>query len=144
MALDVLAFPRVGGTAAGGYYEVAPDVLVAVPREGYQQDEAGARASLRTLNDIAKARGRSLVTIILVDSVKSQDSSARRVWIDGLDPKYMCGLGLVASTLLARAIGSFYLGLSRPVIPIKMFGTIHDAVAWGREIVEQHGRPIRE
>ena len=144
MALDVLAFPRVGGTTAGGYYEVAPDVLVAVPREGYQQDEAGARASLLAQHDIAKARGRSLVTIILVDSVKAQDANARRIWIDGLDPTYMSGLGLVASTLLARAIGSFYLGLSKPVIPIEMFGTVDEAVAWGREIVRQHGRPIRE
>ena len=35
---------------------------------------------------------------------------------------------------MSRAIGSFFLGLSRPRTPLRMFGSFDDALAWAREL----------
>jgi hypothetical protein len=36
--------------------------------------------------------------------------------------------------LLTRAIGSFFLGLSKPTIPIKMVKDLDEGLAWSRAI----------
>lgn len=130
----VSQFPRVGGTEAGGYYEVAPDVLVALPREGYEQTVHGARASLREFERLAAERGRPLFSVILVDFVRSQDSGSRRVWSDEADPARMAGLALVSSSLLGRAIASFFIGLTRPRVPTQMLPTLDAALVWIEEL----------
>ncbi len=132
--------PRVGGTDAGGYFELAPDVLVAIPRAGYVQSSEGARRSLEELYRIARERGRRLAVLILVDRVVSQDADSRRVWQRGLDPELVCCLGLVGSTLLARAIGSFFIGLQRPAVPTRMLSDIDTALRWAQERLNGHDR----
>jgi hypothetical protein len=128
--VDVSQFERVGGTDAGDYYEVAPDVLLAYPQDGYVQTESGARASMQELLRIARERGRPLALIVLVDRVRSQDTGGRRVWRDEVDPELVRALALVTRSLLSRAIGSFFLGLTRPIIPTAMVPTFDEAVSW--------------
>jgi len=136
---DVDKLPRVGGTDAGGYYEVAPDVLIAYPREHYIQDESDARASLTEMYRIARDRGRCVVTVVLVDRVKNQDSDARRVWKDEIDSDLIAGLALVAESMLGRAIVSFFIGLTRPRVPTVMVATVEDAVEWANKILSERG-----
>jgi hypothetical protein len=134
--IDLSKLPRVGGTPAGGYYELEPRIVLAVPNAGYRQTTEGARASLLEANRIARERGASHVTIVLVDRVESQDSGSRRVWTDEADPQLLRALGLVTESLLARAIGSFFMGLTRPRIPTAMFPNLEQAVVWARECLE--------
>lgn len=130
--VDVSKYERVGGTDAGGYFEVAPDVLLAYPREGYVQTEEGARASLIELQRIAEERGRPQALIVLVDRVRSQDSGGRRVWRDEVDSERVGALALVTRSRLSRAIGSFFLGLTRPRIPTAMVPSFDEAVRFAR------------
>jgi len=141
---DIEGLPRVGGTAAGGYYEIAPDVLVAYPREGYVQTEEGARASMHEMYRISRERGRRVVTVVLVDRVTNQDSAARRVWKDEIDTNILCGLALVSSSMLGRAIASFFIGLTRPRVPTVMVGTLAEAVEWAEARVKDDGGPFDE
>jgi hypothetical protein len=140
--IDTSQWKKVGGTTAGAYFEVEPRVLVAVPRQGYVQSEEGARASLEESNRLARQRGSSHAVVILVDQVAAQDARSRRVWATEADPRLYCGFALVCSSMLARAIGSFFLGLNRPVVPTRMFETFEEARAWARAQVEEHGRPV--
>lgn len=140
--IDTSQWKRVGGTDAGGYYEIEPDILVAVPREGYMQTEAGARASLVEADRLARERGRRPALIILVDRVLSQDARSRRVWAVEADPRLRCGFALVCSSLLARAIGSFFMGLNKPAVPTRMFADLEGALAWCRARVTDHGGAI--
>jgi hypothetical protein len=131
-----------GGTPAGRFLRLAPGVLIAVPLEGYIQTEEGARRSLAECDRIAAAEARRQAVIILVDRVMSQDAKSRRVWSTARPVETRCAQALVCSTLLARAIGSFFLGLTRAHIPTRMFADLDDAAIWAQEMFELHGGPI--
>lgn len=139
---DPTAVRRVGGTSAGAYYELEPDIVVAVPQKGHVQREPDAQASLDEFGRIVRERGRRAALIVLVDEVRSQDAASRRVWADQADPDLYCGLALVCSSALARAIGSFFMGLNRPRVPLKMFADLEAAKQWCRSMVEEHGGPL--
>lgn len=124
------ALPRAGGTSAGRYVRIAPSVLVAVPKPGYTQTVGDAEASLAEVDRIAREDGRRQAVIVLVDRVVSQDSGSRRVWSRVRPDESRYAQALVCNSRLARAIGSFFLGLNRGPVPTKMFETIDDAVAW--------------
>jgi hypothetical protein len=136
--LDTSAWQRVGGTPAGAYFELEPRILLALPNAGYVQDVGGARRSLEEFNRIARERGSPQVAVVLVDRVVSQDAAARRVWNREIDPRLMCGLVLVCSSLLARAIGSFFIGLSRPRTAISMVATLDQARRAARRMLAEH------
>lgn len=136
---DLGELERVGGTAAGGYFELEQDIILAVPHEGYAQRESDSRASLLEFARIVRERGRRAALIVLVDSVRSQDAASRRVWAQEADPDLYCGLALVCSSALARAIGSFFVGLNRPRVPLGMFADLEAAWTWARQTVEEHG-----
>ena len=133
--IDTSGWTKVGGTAAGGYYELEPRILLALPNPGYVQDVEGARRSLAEFNRIAKDRGRAHVAIVLVDRVVSQNAGARRVWMDEIDHKLMCGLVMVCGSLLARAIGSFFIGLNRPRTPVSMVSSLDQARSAARRML---------
>lgn len=136
-AVDPSEWKRVGGTAAGGYYLVEPGVVVAVPLPGYVQREADARRSLEEFHRIVIDAGRPHAAIILVDRVKAQDASSRRVWSSADDRGKRSCLALVCASPLARAIGSFFIGFNRPSVPTKMFRTFSAAQKWCRERVRE-------
>lgn len=138
-SFDPSGLRRVGGSGAGGYYELEPDILVAVPREGYVQREADARASLQEFARIVREGGRRAALIVWVDGVRSQDAGSRRVWAEEAGPELYCGLALVCGSALARAVGSFFIGLNRPRMPVKMFADLESARTWAREMVAEHG-----
>jgi hypothetical protein len=138
--LDPEQLPRVGGTAAGSYRRLAPDVLLAVPRSGYLQVEGDARRSLREMNRIAREVGRRQALVVLVDNVRSQDSGSRRVWQREMDPDLVCCLALVTQSLLGRAVASFFVGLRRPSVPTKLFATVGEALPWCADQLEEYDR----
>jgi hypothetical protein len=132
----------MGGTSDGSFYLVEDDVLVAIPNEGYVQTEEGARTALAESDRIAREMGRQHVLIVLIDPVRSQDARGRRVWTVEADPRLRCGVALVCRSMLARAMGSFFMGLNKPVIETRMFAGFDDALGWARQRVKDHGGPI--
>jgi hypothetical protein len=139
--IDTSGWTKVGGTAAGGYYEIEPRVLLALPNPGYVQDADGARRSLAEFNRIARERGQAHVTIVLVDRVVSQSAASRRVWMDEADGKLMCGVVLVCGSLLARAIGSFFIGLNRPRMPVSMVSSLDQGRRAARRMLVGNDEP---
>lgn len=136
------SFERVGGTAAGAYHRLAPQIVLAVPRPGYLQSEEDARRSLAELDRIAAADGRKLAVIVHVNRVASQDAGARRVWSRERSHETRVATALVCSTLLSRAIGSFFLGLNRSAVPTRMFATLAEAQEWASRRVAEDGGPL--
>jgi hypothetical protein len=48
----------------------------------------------------------------------------------------------VCRSLLARAIGSFFLGIHRPRVPTAMFAGLDEALDWCRSRVNERGGPF--
>jgi len=47
-----------------------------------------------------------------------------------MQPALFYGAALIVTNPLARAIGSFFLGLTRPAVPTKLFESVEEAAAW--------------
>lgn len=133
--LDLAGLEKVGGTAAGGYYLLAPGVILARPVPGYRQSIEGARTSLEEARRISLQFGSAIVVLVWLEPVRDQDRGSRQVWSAEADPKYLAGLGLVGTSALATAIGSFFLGLTRPRIPTRLFRTLPEATVWAKDVL---------
>ncbi|MCA9575957.1 MAG: hypothetical protein R3B40_09190 [Polyangiales bacterium] len=139
---ELEALSPIGGTDAGRYFLLEPDVIVALPRPGYIQSGEGATRSLVEFDRITREAGRRAAIVVLVDRVMSQDPASRRVWSQQRPDETRCAQALVCGNVLSRAIGSFFLGLSRGPVPTRMFATLHEARVWARQMVETQGGPI--
>lgn len=92
----------------------------------------GARCDLALAQAIdaeihALGRGRVLLLVDLRDGVQF-DRAAREYFIDQ-NPRYRA-VALVADNAPARMLANFFLGLKRGEIPLRMFGSEAQAIAW--------------
>ncbi len=133
VTIDTTGWEPLGRTTNSSYYRIAPHVLGVVPDPGSRDDGASARANIAWQHDHLRREGGGVV-VIFFDNMVSQDKDARRVYQAEADPALMRGTALVGGTMLARAIGSFFLGISRPRVRLKMFGSLADALAWADEL----------
>jgi len=119
----------VGRTSNTSYYMADDDVLIVLPDAGLKDNAASARENTAFQIDVAKRLGHPLGLVVYLTSLLGQDAEARKVYA-ALDKKMFSGSALVVSNPLARAIGSFFLGLSRPAFPATLVGTIEEGIAW--------------
>ena len=133
MNIDVSGWKLVGETANAKAYEVAADVLLFVPNLGASDDEASARANAGFQNAYWKRHGRRGVGVVVFDNLVAQDKAARVIYQSEIDPAWTVACGIVASTLLARAMANFFVGFGASRVPSRIFSDLHDALAWARE-----------
>ncbi|MBZ5557557.1 MAG: hypothetical protein LAO77_09830 [Acidobacteriia bacterium] len=129
----------VGSTINTRYFEAGRDVLIVMPEQGLKDDGPSARANMDFQTRHALASGRRCAVVVMMSSLVSQDGDARRVYAAGMDPKVFFAAALVVTNPLARAIGSFFLGLTRPGVPTRLFESIESALAW---VDTQRAMPI--
>lgn len=106
------------------------DVVLVVPNPRSDDDAASARENLDFQMGYARALGRPCAFVVLLGALRAQAPAARKVYADGMDPVLCCASALVVNDVLSRAIGSFFLGLSRPRTPTRTFDTLDAAIAW--------------
>ena len=128
----------LGRTYNTHYYLLSDDVLIVLPDQGLRDDGASARINIDFQSAYSRMLGRRCCVVVVLDSLSSQDSEARRVYAAGMQPSLFYAAALIVSNPLARAIGSFFLGLTRPAVPTKLFESVEDAANW---VVTQ--RPTR-
>ena len=128
----------LGRTFNTHYYLLADDVLIVLPDKGLRDDGASARVNMDYQTAYARLVGRRCCVIVVIDSLTSQDSEARRIYAAGMQPSLFYAVALIVTNPLARAIGSFFLGLTRPPVPTKLFESVEDAAAW---VVTQRPAP---
>ncbi len=123
------AWIKVGRSSNTAYYQAGDDVLIVLPDLGLKDDERSARENVAFQVRFAQSLGRRVGLVVNLSSLHSQDSAARRIY-SALDPHLFRGSALVVKSPLARAIGSFFLGLSRPKFPAKLVQSIDDGIDW--------------
>lgn len=135
--IDTTGWKPVGESANTDYFHIEPGVLGAVPRQGSVDDLASARDNVNFQNTYWREHGGGVV-VVFVDRLASQDKDARRIYQSEPDLSVFWGTALVGGSLLGRAIGSFFLGIARPAVPLKMCATLDDALLWARSINQQN------
>jgi hypothetical protein len=120
----------LGRTYNTHYYLLSDDVLIVLPDQGLRDDGASARVNIDFQSAYARMLGRRCCVVVVLDSLTSQDSEARRIYAAGMQPSLFYAAALIVTSPLARAIGSFFLGLTRPAVPTKLFESVEEAANW--------------
>src|SRR5476651_2844083 len=120
----------LGRTFNTHYFLLSDDVIIVLPDKGLKDDGASARINMDYQTAYARLVGKRCCVIVVIDSLTSQDSEARRIYAAGMNPALFYAVALIVSNPLARAIGSFFLGLTKPPVPRKLFESVDAATAW--------------
>jgi len=120
----------IGATRNTDYFMVAPRIIVAAPHPGTVDDGESAKENVAFQLGYARDFGEPCGVIVLLGSLKSQDPEARRIYAEKMDPTLVFGTALVVNSALARAMGSFFLGLTKPRIPIGLFPSLEACIPW--------------
>ena len=121
---------HVGRTANTMYFTDKTGFLIAWPDEKSTDNEATAIENRDFQASYFRKHGAPGGIVIFFDRMVNQNRGARKVYAEGTNPKILAAVALVGGSMLARAMGSFFMGLSKPPVPIKMFATIGPAQAW--------------
>ncbi len=135
---DFSHYKKIGETTNTEMYiaESDPDILIIVPREGTMDNSKDARENVAHYHEYARSLGRPCGSVVIMSNMLSQDAEARRAYAD-IDPSLIYGGALVVESALSRALGSFFIGLTRPKVPTKLFDTIEKGVEWLKSIRPQ-------
>jgi hypothetical protein len=130
---DFSQYRKIGSTTNTVVYTIDsdPDILIIVPREGTIDTVEDARENVAYYHSYAHSLGKPCGSVVILANVLSQDVEARRVYQEWDTNLFFAG-GLVVENALSRALGSFFIGLSRPNVPTQLFGTIDNAIEWLR------------
>jgi hypothetical protein len=104
-------------------------MLVIIPDAGLKDNAYSARENTEFQIAFAQKTGRPLGLVVYMTSLLSQDADARKIY-SSMDRSLFTGSALVVSNPLARAIGSFFLGLTKPTFPAKLVESIQDGIIW--------------
>jgi hypothetical protein len=116
------------------YYAVDPDIMLIVPKEGMVDTPQLARASADYQSAYARKVGRKCATVVIMSNILSQDAETRRVYRELAENGLFFGAALVVDNALSRALAGFFIGLSKPRIPMKLFDTVEKSIEWLRTI----------
>ena len=132
MTIDTAGWTAIGRSDNADFYELDEGLLAVVPFEGTTDDANTARQSVQIQHDYLRPRGRRAGVVVFMDRILEQDASARAVYRDAPDPAFITCYALVGGTAFGRAVGSIFIGISRPRVPTRLFATLEEARAWAR------------
>jgi hypothetical protein len=100
---------------------------------GTEQTRADAEEVVAALWEIGGRRRRP----VLVDlrRIKSMDRAARSYYAGPETASTQTAAALLVGSPLSRAVGNFFLGLNKPLIPTRLFTSEPEAIAWLRGFV---------
>lgn len=130
---DTSDWRALGATTNTKYFEIERGVLACVPHKGATDTEVTASENITFQNQYLAEHGPGF-TVIYVDMLAAQDKGARRVYKEGPDRRVFKAAAMVGGSMLSRAMVSFFIGLSKPQVPIKMFPNLETALSWGRAL----------
>ena len=131
---DVSEFRSVGSTVNTDYTIADPDILIVTPRPKSIDNPELARINVEFQTGYARKVGKQCAVVVVMSNLLAQDAQTRRIYTEGIVAPLFYGVALVVGNPLSRAIGSFFMGLSRPQLETKMFDSVESAVDWLRTI----------
>jgi len=123
-------YKSVGSTVNTDYTIADPDILIVTPKPKTVDNPELARINVEFQTNYASQLESKCSVVVVMTNLLSQDAATRRIYSEGITPTRFFGIALVVGNPLARAIGSFFMGISRPEVETKMFNSVENAVAW--------------
>lgn len=131
------AWEQVGETSNTAYYVDDERVLLALPHPGSHDTGSTAEENLSFQKAHYEGCDAPPLVAIFFDRMASQNRDARKLYSADPSHQWSLGFALIGGSMLSRAMGSFFLGLSRPAAPLKFFSSLAEARPWLRTRQEQ-------
>jgi hypothetical protein len=93
-------------------------------------DRADAEETIRTAGSLCDGKPRP--ALVDLNDLKSMTRDARLYYAGPETAKVQSAAALLIKSPLTRAIGNFFMGLNKPIIPTRLFTSEVDAIAWLR------------
>jgi hypothetical protein len=76
---------------------------------------------------------------ILVDikNIKSVSKESRGIYTSKETARYLSAAALLIGNPVSRIIGNFYMGINKTAMPVKMFSSEKEALAWLKTFVSE-------
>ena len=87
-----------------------------------------AQEHLRILAELAG--GKKVGVLVDLRNVASQDRAARAAYAGEESLAFTRRCALLIGSPMARVIGSFFLGINKPLYPTRLFTSLKEAEAW--------------
>lgn len=131
--VDLSKYKEVGKTPNTVIYivESEPDIILIVPREGTMDNAQDAHENVVQFHNYARRLGKPCASVVIMSKMLSQEPEARRAYTE-IDPSLFYAGALVVENALSRALGGFFVGLTRPRVPTRLFDSVDNAVEWVR------------
>jgi hypothetical protein len=82
---------------------------------------------------ITLSNGKDYPSISYIDGLNSIKKEARDFFSHDDGIKHMTKLALITTSPISRIAGNFFLSVSKPTVPTRMFSEKEDAVKWVKE-----------
>jgi len=95
---------------------------------------ADAEESMVAWAKISQGKRRPMV--VDTSRMKSLARDARHLYASERAAKVACAVGIIVGTPVSRVLGNFYLGLSNPLLPTRLFDSEDEALEWLKGYIE--------
>ena len=125
---------NIGSTPNSDYFIDDQDIIIVMPRPGTIDNPEIAQINVDFQVNYAIGVGKKCGMVVNLSNMLSQNADSRKIYSSGVTPEHFYGVALVTDNPLARAIGSFFIGLSRLPIPTSLFNSVENAIIWLKTI----------
>jgi hypothetical protein len=96
----------------------------------FEVDEELARAVIGAAT-AAMSEPKPMLTLVQLAQVKNVTRGARTFFASSRENLAIAKkVAMVGASPMARVIGNFFLGLNKPPVPVRLFATETEAIAW--------------
>lgn len=94
-------------------------------------DAEESMAAYKTINE-----GKRRPMVVDTSTMKSLAREARHYYASEEAARVASAVGLIVGTPVSRVLGNFYLGLSNPRLPTRLFASEDEALEWLKGYIE--------
>jgi len=124
------SYPYLGNTGNNKYYLIEEDIVLGIPNHNVVEDGQSAKENITFQMNYARNTQGKCGFIIDLSQIKSQTTDARKIYADGMDADLCLGTALIVANPLSRAIGSFFIALSKSKVPTKLVDSTDSGIQW--------------
>ncbi len=96
-------------------------------------NEKSTKVQIKEIKNLRKESGNIKYVIVDISDLKKVSLKARRIFASEYSGSGVRKIGVICKNPLSKTIASFFLGINKPAILIKLFEDVEEAKKWLRE-----------
>lgn len=108
-------------------------VQITMRPEVHELELTDAQDAIRVVAEVGGGRPRP--ALVDLRELRSMSRDCRKYFAGPETARVESAVALLVVSPIARAIGNFFMGLNRPLIPTRLFTSETDALVWLRDFV---------